>query len=132
MKTREEKNLRQKLYRAKKKAEGRCVECGARPPEIGRVRCLKCLDRLNDINRNRKKRHQQAGKCRCGNDKEPEYYACAICREKSKKASKRNKQLREENNKCKRCGRPLIQIEGREKYKYCIICCDQKEQFMWN
>ena len=41
--TREERNAYHKAYRAKRKADGICIQCGG-PAKQGRVRCIACLE----------------------------------------------------------------------------------------
>lgn len=50
----------QQERKARLKAEGKCVSCGARPAEEGKTRCSRCILRERLRNAERRRREQEA------------------------------------------------------------------------
>jgi DNA-directed RNA polymerase subunit RPC12/RpoP len=107
-----------KEYRARKKALGLCTEC-SNPAEVGRTRCLSCIKLHNLANIKTKAKYRSQGMCECGREKLPNHYKCANCTEVGRLANIRSRIKRKDNNKCTRCGKPLME---RTDITKCINC----------
>ena len=109
---------RWKRYHLRRRAEGKCIQCGKRRgAKGGAQRCRRCMDIVNLASRNnpninkavRAKRQRQIkeGLCWCGSEAYPERTMCAVhlheMREKERKRKRR------------RAGRPLAA-------RHCSLC----------
>lgn len=121
------KNKKRNELRAIRKSLKLCIDCG-KPAEIGRVRCLSCLDKRNIINTNASKKFRAEGKCGCGKEKQHYKYRCDVCLEIDRLRSIRVRKKRNENNQCTRCGKPLIE---RTEVTKCINCMEGSIEFAW-
>lgn len=106
--------------RAKRKAEGKCVQCGAELDREG-ICCTRCNDMNNESKSIGRYFMQKAGKCvNCGKALDRVGMFCKKCLKKSnKKAMIRNAERRLQGL-CVQCG------EIAEGYSYCQRCRDQR------
>lgn len=114
--------------RAYKKSQGICTEC-TNKAEIGKTKCLSCLNKHNKISRNARIKNIKNGKCQCGKETLEGYYRCESCTESHKINSRKLRKKRKENNLCTRCGKPILE---RTDVTKCINCMESLTNFIWN
>ena len=117
-KEREARNARARA--ARRKAEGRCTECGD-PAKPGYASCSDCLRKRND----RRARRRAEGLCGCGERPIPGLKQCARCRERNIERKRRQKaagrcalcprKARPGRRTCVRCGERM-RVQARAVY----------------
>lgn len=118
---------RRRELRAERRLEGLCTECGVLS-EVGRTKCLKCLQDHNKISTKRHIKNIKVGRCSCGKEKDSQSeYRCSSCREYHRVESQKLRQKRKDNGLCMRCGKPLVE---RTDVSKCINCMEEGN-FKW-
>ena len=114
--------------RAERRLKGLCTECG-KQSEIGKTKCLKCLENHNKITSNAHIKNMHDGKCGCGKEKDSPYeYRCSSCKEHHRIESQNLRKKRRNEGLCIRCGKPLIE---RTDVTKCINCMESSLKFEW-
>lgn len=86
---------------ARRKEQGLCANCGARPARPGQARCDNCATLGASASRRQRERRKEQGLCgRCGRNRTPDGRNCARCRYENARASRMRRQ-RDARPQCK-------------------------------
>ena len=108
-----------KLYRAKKKSLGYCLQCITRKAEPSKSYCSVCLIYMSDRAKARQKLNRQKGLCiRCGKPSN-KTSLCSNCLTQDRLTNKLKREQRKQAGLCQRCGDNSI-IEN--THYWCETC----------
>lgn len=114
------------LY-ANRKAAGKCVQCGCRPPEPEKTRCAICSKKKAEKQQRQAEDNSACGLCACGKPRDSERLRCVRCR---KNSAKQSAAFRQRNSTYNRNYMREIFLEALKAYGGpTCVCCGESNIF---